>query len=361
MKILFIAPVPPPITGHSLVSDVLYKHLLQKHDVKLVNLSKESLNDGVDSFKRIVQVISLLREVYSKNKKVDAIYLTISESLAGNFKDLLIYLLCVKHVSKIYIHLHGGSIKKCLWDKHPINYRLNRFFIKKIGGVIISGVSHKEIFENSIDARKVHIVPNFANDHMFIEVGKIKDKFLKFTELRVVYISNFIKKKGYRELADAFFLLSQGEQSKVRIDFAGKFPSEADKEAFLSLISASKQLKYHGVIDEQEKSRLFSEAHIFCLPTSFFEGQPVSILEAYASGCVVMTTGQSGIRDIFTPEQNGYEIEPTATSIKCELQRILQQIDPLMDIALLNHRIANKKYRIISYNKNIHDIITANK
>ncbi len=48
------------------------------------------------------------------------------------------------------------------------------------------------------------------------------------------------------------------------------------------------------------------EAHVFCLPSYYpFEGQPVSILEAYASGCVVVTTDQGGIRDVFREGENG--------------------------------------------------------
>jgi glycosyltransferase involved in cell wall biosynthesis len=63
---------------------------------------------------------------------------------------------------------------------------------------------------------------------------------------------------------------------------------------------------YHGdssaciIVDGPGKKNLFSEAHIFCLPTYYpYEGQPIAILEAFASGCVVITTNHSGISDFF--------------------------------------------------------------
>ena len=51
MKILFIAPLPPPITGHSLVSKVLLDYIVQKDEVFIVNLSKDSLKEGVGGIK----------------------------------------------------------------------------------------------------------------------------------------------------------------------------------------------------------------------------------------------------------------------------------------------------------------------
>ena len=61
----------------------------------------------------------------------------------------------------------------------------------------------------------------------------------------------------------------------------------------------------------EKKRRLFAEAHVFCLPTyySYYEGQPISILEAYASGCVVITTDHGGICDIFKDKINGFRVE----------------------------------------------------
>ena len=57
MKILFIAPLPPPITGHSFVSESLLDYLKQNDDVEIVNLSKENINQGSGGIKRIFQLL----------------------------------------------------------------------------------------------------------------------------------------------------------------------------------------------------------------------------------------------------------------------------------------------------------------
>jgi glycosyltransferase involved in cell wall biosynthesis len=358
MKILFIAPLPPPITGHSIVSKALLDELDKDYVVAVVNLSKDSFKEGLSSIKRIIDVIIMLCEVWYKKKNADAIYLTISESLAGNLKDLLIYLICFRSLSKMYIHLHGGSIKRLLWDRHGFLLCINKIFINKLAGVIISGKSHIDIFDGMIHRDKLYIVPNFAPDDLFLTEDEIRNKFSSTQQLRVLYLSNFIPQKGYNELIDAYLKLGNTMQRKVRIDFAGRFDSVVQENIFLKKIEGIAQIHYHGVVDDFQKRALFSEAHIFCLPTSFFEGQPISILEAYAAGCAVLTTGQAGIRDIFQPGINGFEIEEkSSASIKLVLAGIIEKPENLLHIAISNRMLASEKYRISIYNASMKKII----
>lgn len=357
MKILYIAPLPPPITGHSLVSKVLLDELEKTHEPVLVDLSKDSFKEGIDGFKRVVQIVNVLLSIWYKKKDSKRIYLTIAESLAGNLKDMLIYIICYRSLDKMYIHLHGGSIKRLLWDKYRLVKYLNHFFIRRLRGVIISGYSHVPIFSDILLNEKIHIVPNFAQDYLFVSQQVIDSKF-DSPKLRILYMSNLIPKKGYSELAEAFFSLSEDDKSKLQIDFAGKFDTEEQKAIFLKKISGFDQVSYHGVVDEERKKRLFSQAHVFCLPTSYFEGQPISILEAYASGCVVVTTAQSGILDIFEPGLNGFVIEPESpSSIKKVIERLFNQKDEIHNMASYNLLVAYQKFRTSIYSSTIKEIL----
>jgi len=358
MNILFIAPLPPPIGGHSLVSQALLDELVANHNVEIVNFNKKNFQEGLDSFKRIFEVLQILWDVFRKKMGSETIYLTISESFAGNIKDLFIYLICYRRLSKMYIHLHGGSIKKLLWDRYKFLFIINKIFIRKLAGVIISGRSHIEIFDSFIPRIKIHIVPNFAQEYLFLSEKEILLKFSVLQPLRILYISNFIPKKGFNEILSAYFALNDTLKRKVRIEFAGRFDADSQKMAFLEKIDGVEQITYHGIVDDDQKKLLFSQAHIFCLPTSFLEGQPISILEAYASGCVVMTTGQSGIRDIFTHGLNGFEVQERSTiSITLTIEHILENPENLIKIALTNRRLAGKKYRMKTYNSSLKNII----
>ena len=361
MKILYIAPLPPPVNGQSLAASVYLQQLLKNHEVNVVNLRKESLIHGIDSFKRIMEIVKIFYSVLKNKKNVDVVYFTISESFAGNLKDLIILLLCYNLIHRTYIHLHGGTLKKEIFDKYKILFLINKFVLGKIAGAIVCGPSHIKIFENILPSKNIHIAKNFAEDYLFISNKQIIEKFSNTEPIRIFYISSMTSNKGYNHLADAYLKLHDSIKSKYCIDFAGAFDTEENKQIFLDKIKFESQIRYHGVVTGKYKKSLFKKAHIFCLPTSFLEGQPISILEAYATGCAVITTGQPGINDIFTNGQNGFEIsETTADGIALLLEKMVGLTDELLCIAVNNRNLADNQFRTSNFTSRLNEIIETN-
>lgn len=357
-KILFLAPLPPPISGHSLASEVFLKHLSPQNEVVIVDLNKKATSPYFKSFFRIIEIGSFFLKIARYSSQSDLIYLTISESLGGNLKDIIIYLLCYPKLPNMYIHLHGGSIKKLLFDKSKVLYRLNKFFISQMGGVIILGNSHKEIFKSMISDKKVHIIPNFAEDSIFLEAETIKRKFSNLKPVKILFITNLLEEKGFMELIDAFLQLDTISQEQLAIDFAGRFDSESLKKRFLAKVALHKNLKYHGIVHGKAKLELFKNGHVLCLPTSYFEGQPIAILEAYAAACVVATTLRGGIIDIFEDEKNGFSIENrSASAVLSTLKKVILNQNKLLNIALYNNQIAKEKYRTEVYNQALYNVL----
>ena len=358
MKILLIAPFPPPLTGHSLASEVFLKSLSNVHETEIVDLSVGSASNGAISRRRVIEVLKLLQKVRRGRGSADAIYITISESVAGNLKDLAIYALCAGRLASMVVHLHGGSIKKLLFDRYPLLRTINRAFIRRMGGAIVSGRSHVEIFAEILDRGRIHIVPNFALDNLFVPEHAVRDKFTNVEPLRVLYLSGMTAGKGYQDLATAFMNLSDELKRRITIDFAGKFESESERERFVSRIAGVRGLRYHGLVDEDQKRLLFAQSHVFCLPTSMNEGQPISILEAYASGCVVLTTGQDGIRDVFTHGINGFEFQQQSpSSLGKALETVVAARQRLEEIGLRNRALAEAEFRTAKFNARLRRIL----
>jgi len=290
--------------------------------------------------------------VWVKSKDVDVIYITISQSFAGNIRDILFYIICFKNLSRVIIHLHGGGIKKLIFDKNSFLKKINNFFLKRLGDVIVLGQSLVKIFSGMIPKQRVHIVANFAEKYLFLNEKKIENKFEVTSPLRILFMSNLIIGKGYEELIDAYHGLSEELKNMVSIDFAGSFESDDDKRNFLNKVDGFEQIHYHGIVDGADKRDLFARAHVFCLPTYYYyyEGQPISILEAYASGCVVITTDHGGIRDIFKDGINGFKVQKKSSkSIKLVIEKIFDNIEQLLPMALSNRKTAHNKYKISNY------------
>jgi glycosyltransferase involved in cell wall biosynthesis len=347
MKILFIAPLPPPLTGHSLAAKILLDELAKYNRVEVVDFKKDVLIQGVYSVNRIFQILKILTKIWHRKKEADVIYLTISQSISGNIKDLITYAICFKIISRMIIHLHGGGIRKLIFDRYKIFYHLNKFFLKRIGGAVVLGKSLISIFESMIPQDKIYVVPNFAEDYLLLDKKKIEKKFIRTTPLKILFLSNLIPGKGHEELINAYMTLKDDLKKNVRIDFAGGFESESDKKKFLDKIKDTKEIHYHGMASYGKKKELFSNSHLFCLPTYYsYEGQPISILEAYASGCVVITTDHGGISDIFKNGVNGFEVrKKSVVSIKRKIEQILKKPEQLLPMALSNREIVCDKYR----------------
>jgi glycosyltransferase involved in cell wall biosynthesis len=358
MKILFIAPLPPPINGQSLQSKLLYDFLIIENEIILIDTMKNSHKDGIDSFKRVINIIKILYKIIININKVDTIYLQISESFAGNIRDLFIFIIGYKKANRTYLHLHGGSIKKWVYDKSKFIFLLNKFFIKRMAGIIVLGKSHVSIFNKMIDEGKVNIVHNFAEDLYFTTLEQIKVKFSNLDKIRVLFLSNMILGKGHNELLDGYLSLNEDFKNKIQIDFAGAFSNNLEKAAFLKKIGNHANIHYHGVVAGKEKKLLLENAHVLCFPSYLFEGQGICLIEGYASGCVGMTTGKSGIKDIFIDKINGFKIEEKSPqSIKAVLEEILNKKHVLLNIGQNNFYEAIQKYSLTNHCNKINALL----
>lgn len=324
MKVLFIAPQPPPINGQSILAkrflDALHE---SNYETDIVDFSKDSHVDGIDSVGRIVEVLRLIGEVRRKQRTADKIYLQISESLAGNFKDLCFFFVCRKKLDRMYIQLHGGTINSNIYQKYSLLYRLNRYFISRLGGVLVSGTSHLPTFDDKIDASRIRIIPNFAKDDLFVEERVVTRKFDHPPVYHILYMSSLIPMKGYLLHLEAIERMAPALRARFHFDFAGGFANETDKADFLRRIEAFPNVEYHGLVSGEAKQQLFARAHALCLPTLYFEGQSVCVLEAYAAGCYVITTAKGGLVDVFTDQVNGYRLAENSNDSIIEAHRYL--------------------------------------
>ena len=101
MKILFIAPVPPPITGHSLASKVFLDYISPFSNIEVVNLSKQSFKGGADTYNRFFEIGILLKQIVQKKRNKD---------LKNKIKELVPGALFPEHES----NLSSPTLVTCL-------------------------------------------------------------------------------------------------------------------------------------------------------------------------------------------------------------------------------------------------------
>lgn len=349
-SILFVAPLPPPTTGQSLACAAFHNDLVTRSfQVLTVNLSKNTFRQGVSSVGRIHEIARILLRVAFKGWSVYCVYFTPAESVAGNLKDLLIMGFLGRRLQRTYLHLHGGAgMRVLLSDRHTWLRWLNAWFLRRVAGVIVLGQRHVDIYHTLMPRERIHVVRNFAPDELFVSPDELTEKWANTSVLHVLFLSNLLPGKGYEELVQAIKRLPPDLAERYHFSFAGGFESEAAKQSFLEAIQNMPHVQYHGMVHGDEKRELFRQAHVFCLPTYYpYEGQPISILEAYAAGCAVATTDHSGIFDVFTPGENGWQVMPRSPeSLVDMLAKVAAHAAEAARIGQANHAAANTSFRL---------------
>lgn len=316
MKIAMIGPFPPPIHGMSLANKMLFDGLKKVHSVyvmntdskrvqEIENLSEQGKISFSKTFSSLAQVITGVCRILFKGK-LDAIYITPGQSTAGYLKYTPF--MWAARIRKIpyFIHIHGGYFRTMYnglrgWKKRIIDRNL-----KELAGAIVLGPSLRFMFKGIVSDEKIFVCENGVEDEIFATEKEIKQKIERYRiddTIRIIYLSNLMESKGILDLFEAVKVLRK-QGKKVHLDVAGAIePAIEDRvKAFLKELGES--VTYYGVVKGKKKKELLLNNYIFCLPSKhpYGEGQPISILEAMANGCVVITTDHGGIRDIVNEE-----------------------------------------------------------
>lgn len=292
-KVGIIGQFAPPIHGVSKAIDTLCNsYLNDKYDLYKVDIKNN---------KRIVNTLS-----YLISSNFDLYYLTIAQSKFGNIRDIIIIILLFLKKKKVIVHFHGGGFRILLDNEMcKLQRRLNYLILSRIEGAIVLGESLKYIFKDIVDDKKIYVVENCIDDDMLINTKKLNNKIYKFSEtkeLNIVYLSNFIKNKGYREVLELAKLCKIKGDNRFKFNFAGDFLEKDSEKEFFEFVNINKLssiVKYCGVVYGEKKSQVFYDGNILILPLqNKKEGQPISIIEAMGNGLVIMTTDLLGINDI---------------------------------------------------------------
>lgn len=297
-KICFLAQFPPPIHGLSKAVDTLFHSELNKK----YKFSKIDITSNCLFFKTLIAII---------RSKATIFYFTISQTRGGNLRDLFFLFLIWLKGKKCIVHLHGGYFRRLMQDDCGSFQRwLNRKLMNRVERTVVLGNSLRNMFEGFVHQDRIRVVPNCIDDKFL--PSEISDKLISIHEqsaIHVVYLSNFIKEKGYREVLEvARVLKSRNREKDFIFHFAGKFFEKAEQIFFNNYIKQNQltNIDYHGVVMAEEKQELLKLGYVMALLTWYpNEGQPISLLEGMGNGMAIMTTNHSGIPDIVTGK-NGY-------------------------------------------------------
>lgn len=352
-KICFIAQFPPPMHGLSKAVETLYEsELKDQFDFEKVDITNNK------KFPRSILAI--------RKSKADLFYFTISQSAGGNLRDLMILKLLHMQKKKCIIHLHGGYYRTLVdRDMAPWQKKANYKAIGRLDGAIVLGPSLKYIFEGMLPEEKIYTVANCVDDQYLMDSNAFQKKVddLDANRVReVLYLSNFIREKGYRHVLEMARLekvhRASGNTPRFHFHFAGKFFDPEEEQFFFDFVRTHQLdecITYHGVVGGEQKQDLLNRCHLFVLLTRYpKEGQPISILEAMGNGMMIVTTNHAGIPDIVTDGVNGIVCTETEPDLNAVMERMSSM--ELARIMRENRRSVEEDYQQAAYIRHMQQI-----
>lgn len=312
-RLLMIGPFSKQINGMTVANKMLLSGLNSKYKVEFIDTLKEvKFDNKEDQGKfRLLKLLKILKYMFKElfkiaTKDYNYIYITPGQSFWGFARFIPYMLVAISKRNSIYLHIHGSKFREMYDKQSKLKKSIIKFFLKRTHGIILLGNSLKFMFDGLVSRDKVFICENGVEDRFVassrdIEI-KLKDSKRKKKQC-LLFLSNLMEDKGILTLLEASKYFSEEE---ICINLAGAIEPNIKPVVMEYLNKYPKKIIYNGVVDGLKKKELLLKSDIFILPSKD-EGQPISILEAYANACsVIADENVGGIKDIFSGTLNGF-------------------------------------------------------
>lgn len=203
--------------------------------------------------------------------------------------------------------------------KHTWTSKINRF-------ITPSAFLRTRLLDSSLqikDENKIVVKRNFINDPGIGEVGERNDYYL--------FIGRLSTEKGIKFLLEAF---SKLPHEKLLV--AGDGPLKAE---LINAYSHYTNITFLGKQDKKEILRLLKHCRALVFPSIWYEGLPVTIIEAFATGTPVIASQLGAMEEMVKPGENGLLFE------KENMEALVKSITMMNSLAAEKNNSMHKKAR----------------
>ncbi|MBU2947825.1 glycosyltransferase family 4 protein [Zobellia uliginosa] len=332
-RILFILHYPPPVHGAAMVGQYIRESdiINETFDAKYVNLSlsisvEEIGKNGFQKWSRYFKILwTSLRAIY--NFKPNLVYLTLTSSGLGFYKDATIAVLAKLMGKKVVYHFHNKGVSK---KNSPIKHFVNKIVFKNAKVILLSDYLYYDI-EKYVTPNNVSYCPNGIPQIKNLEKREVRNN----NKVELLFLSNLIESKGVFVLLDACKILVD-KSIRFNCTFVG---GEGDINAVefnekRSVLNLQNHVQYVGKKYGKEKEEIYFNSDIFVLPT-YYDNEcfPLVLLEAMQFSLPVVTTTEGGIREIVDDSSTGCIVSPlNAEELAIKLEELI--VNPVKRIAM---------------------------
>ena len=237
-------------------------------------------------------------------RKTDIVHLHMSDK-GSFFRKYIVFKISKWFGKKVIVHMHGGDFE-AFYSRMPRQVQfLIHDMLKNADKVIALGNN----WETTL--REIEPLADLVVLMNSVPIPEYKEKKNSNAVFKILFLAVLNRSKGILDLIRvSVSVIEKAEEQKKRILFeiAGDGPSYEEAQKLVSQYQLNHYFHFHGWVDKEEKEQLLQQSDLFILP-SYFEGLPMSILEAISYGMPVIATNVGSIDEAVKDGVNGYLIE----------------------------------------------------
>lgn len=250
------------------------------------------------------------------------------------FKDVLLAKRIRRQCKgKILMTIHVGDISTVFHNKTTKKFLIG-LMNKSVDTVLfLSDKMRKQFIDSGLEESRTAVLYNFYNIKRLVPENKPDSKVPQ-----LLFLGSINREKGIIELLTA----ANSIKSDFHLNVCGTIIEESIRKEFEHLlIQLGTKVTYHGYIGKDKKEELLKSTDILILP-SYREGLPISILEAMATSCAIITTPVGAIPEILT-EKNAIIVEPRNSSqLETAIDYLLSHKDETQNMKSFNYSDSEK-------------------
>jgi glycosyltransferase involved in cell wall biosynthesis len=259
------------------------------------------------SWRGAIQTARVVEQLVRFRPDVVYLPLTSSPSFLGFLRDGLLAAPALVCGRKVVVHLHNGSYaytRTAGWRRWLV-----RGLLSRVSLAIVLGERLASVFDGMVPRSRIACIPNGVDDRPFARArARLGAHPPGNARPRVLFVGLMHRDKGFRDVVDAIALVPGAE-----FVFVGEWPSAAEETAVREIVRSrgvAERTEFAGVVTGEAKYDRFLSADIFVLP-SYYEGQPVVVLEALAAGLPIVCTDCGAMYLTVRDAWNGFFVPPS--------------------------------------------------
>ena len=194
--------------------------------------------------------------------------------------------------------------------------------------IVLTEFAKNKFIEFGIPEKKLAVKANFINENSKTKIlNPVKEEF-------VLYIGRLSTEKGLETLIKAW----DGINFKLKIFGDGPLKNKIKK-----LTASNNKIELHNFIPNEQVSKVMSQAKFLILPSEWYEGFSITLLEAFVNKLPVLSSNIGSMQEIIKNNVNGMLFKSG------DVQDLTEKISKMIISPNLLNSIKEKAYEIYSY------------